>query len=44
MIIEHEKMLGVWIVWLKIRSAKFEMFRSKTKKECKAWLEARGKK
>ena len=41
MIIEHDKIVGFWIVFKKEGSAKFEMFRAKTKKECKAWLEER---
>ena len=37
--IEKDKILGVWIVWKKEGSLFTEIFRAKTKKKCKEFIE-----
>lgn len=37
--IEKEPIYKMWVVWEKHRNVKVEVFKAKTKKECKQWLE-----
>lgn len=39
MIIQYDKMVGFWVVWYHLKSLKVELFRAKTKKECRKWVE-----
>ncbi len=44
MIIEKDNILKQWIVWKENKNSLFELFRAKTKRECKNWLESKNKK
>lgn len=39
MIIEKDKIRGIWVVYKKEKSAMFEIFNSKLKKDCKDFIE-----
>lgn len=41
MIIEKDKIRGVWVVYKKEKSAKFEIFNSKLKRDCIDFIERR---
>ena len=41
--IEYDNIYKKWVVWLKDRSVFEEMFKSKTKRECKKYIEGIGK-
>lgn len=41
MIIEKDEIRGVWVVYKKEKSAKFEMFKSKLKRDCIDFIERR---
>ena len=41
MIIEKDKIRGIWVVYKKEKSAKFEIFSSKLKRDCKKFIERR---
>lgn len=44
MIIEKDNILKCYIVWLCYKGCKFELYRSKTKKDCKRWISENEKK